>query len=125
MARVSRTAPVLEGPFYDLVYSSPRVFRQIRLNGKLVDGIFEFFEGEINYYGRDIDPSTSEPCIEFRLQESMYSPDVVLYLLSYHDDPESRERCNRSVPRDEVELYRKNMFDLFHGFAKLLGINRI
>jgi hypothetical protein len=125
MARVSRTAPALEGPFYDLVYSSPRVFRRIRLNGQLLDGIFEFFEGEINYYGRDIDPSTSEPCIEFRLQESMYTPDVVLYLLSYHDDPESRERCNQSVPRDEVELYRKNMFNLFHGFAKLLGINRI
>ena len=84
----------------------------------------EFFEGEINYYGKDIDPTTSKPCIEFRLQDSMYTRDVVLYLLSYHDDPEYRERCNRSVPR-EVELYRKTIFDLFHGFAKLLGINRI
>ena len=124
MARISRTAPVLEGPFYDLVYSSPRTFRQIKLNGQLLDGIFEFFEGEINYYGREIDPSTSKPCIEFRLQDSLYNRDVVLYLLSYHDDPESRERCNRSV-RGPVELYRKNMFDLFHGFAKLLGINTI
>ena len=39
MSRVSRTAPVLEGPFYDLVYSS-REFRRIKLNVKLLDGIF-------------------------------------------------------------------------------------